>query len=115
MYKRCGRVPSHANVAPPRPNEALKRRGDTEFATAEHAIEPQCGRGRSPSVFDKAVDVMLCPMNTRRHLKHVGNAQERLLGVTVGHHLETKTDRFCRHLLRALEGWFRHLDWTVAK
>lgn len=39
------------------------------------------------SVFDETIDVMLGSMNTGGDLKHVRDAQKRLLGVSIGHHL----------------------------
>ena len=38
-------------------------------------------------VFDEPVDVMLRAVLARRHLEHVGRAQQRLLRVAVRHHL----------------------------
>lgn len=39
------------------------------------------------SVFDKTIDVMLGSVNTCGDLKHVCDAQEGLLGVSIGHDL----------------------------
>ena len=58
------------------------------------------GEGGGASVLHQPVDMMLSPVLTRRHLKHICNAQQGLLSVSVCYHLKTKYKTFSKGFRR---------------